>query len=352
MDRPRVSLVALAGAVGRRTVTLDELARRFDLSPEKITAKTGVTALRRLGDDESLVGLARDLARDVLARAGVRPGEVRAVFGSSNPTGENLLPTFVASAAQAIGLRDVIVDHVGIGCCGGLQAIRNAYNQLVVDALDGRVSHCLVIAGDHTSRILDPDRRQTGTLFGEGVSVALLTNAPSADAYEIVSVGTKSLLGDALESLRIKNPFARAQPRSTAECALEMEGARIFEFGAGVFEHFVGLVGGALPAGCYVVPHQPNLRMLEAMIARAGLEPARVYVDGIQTVGNTSAAAAMLGLEDALGRDLVGSDAHVLLGAFGAELQVGAAMLRPVGDPRRVLARAAREPDEREEEPR
>jgi hypothetical protein len=48
----------------------------------------------------------------------------------------------------------------------------------------------------------------------------------------------------------------------------------------------------------------------------------------------------MLGLEDALRRDLVGAEAHVLLGAFGAELQVGAAMLRPIGDSRRVVARA------------
>jgi 3-oxoacyl-[acyl-carrier-protein] synthase-3 len=331
--------VALAGAVGQRVLTVDELAARFDLTPERITAKTGITGLRRLGPGESLVDLARELARTVLAETGVAVEDVRGVFGSSNPTWDDLLPTFTASCANAIGLRHVIVDHVGIGCCGGLQAMRSAYNQLVVDGLDGRVSHCLVVAGDQTSRILDPDRRQTGTLFGEGVSVALLTNAPDADrGYDVVAIGTKSLLGDALASLRIRNPYA-----ATSEARvfpLEMEGARIVEFAAGVVEHFLALVGGRLPPDCYVVPHQPNLRILEAMIARAGLDPERVYVDGIRTVGNTSAPAAMLGLEDALRRGLVGRGDPVLLGAFGAELQVGAALLQPV-DPRRMIARHA-----------
>ncbi len=334
-DRPRVAIAALAGAVGEHTVTLADLAHRFDLAPDKIIAKTGVTGLRRLGANESLVGLARDVARRVLADAGLRPTDVRGVFGSSNPTGESLLPTFTASAANAIGLKNVIVDHVGIGCCGGLQAMRNAYNQIVVDALDGKVSHCLVVAGDQTSRILDPDRKQTGTLFGEGVAVMLLTSSPDVrDGYRVEALGTKSLLGDALESLRIANPFAPA--RAGQSCRLEMEGARIFDFGAGAYEHFVALVGGSVPGDAWIIPHQPNLRMLEAMIARSGLDPRRVYVDGIRTIGNTSAPAAMLGLVDALDRGLVGADAPVLLGAFGAELQVGAALLRPIGDPTRL----------------
>jgi 3-oxoacyl-[acyl-carrier-protein] synthase-3 len=215
--------------------------------------------------------------------------------------------------------------------------MRNAYNQLVVDGLEGRVSYCLVVAGDQTSRILDPSLRQTGTLFGEGVSVALLTNAPSVDrGYEIVAIGTKSLLGDALESLRIRNPYA-VPARDVRAFPLEMEGARVFDFASGVVPHFVALVGGQLPPDCYVVPHQANLRILEAMIARAGLAPNRVYVDGIRTIGNASTPAAMLGLEDALRRGLVGCDDPVLIGAFGAELQVGAALLQPI-DPRRMIA--------------
>ncbi|HEY4001177.1 MAG TPA: 3-oxoacyl-[acyl-carrier-protein] synthase III C-terminal domain-containing protein [Candidatus Xenobia bacterium] len=330
--RPRVSLIALAGALGKVTVTLTDMASRYGLTTDQITAKTGVTGLRRLASDESLVELGADVARRVLAAHGVGLDQVRGVFGSSNPTAETLLPTFTALVANAVGLRNVIVDHVGVGCCGGLQAMRNACNQLIVDALAGRVSFYLLVVGDQTSRILDPQRKQTGTLFSEGVSVALLTNAPGVrHGYLVEAIGTKSLLGEALQSLRLRNPYAGdVHP-------LEMEGAKVFEFGEHIFEHFLDLVGNDIPQNCYIVPHQSNLRMLEAMTRVAGLSPDQVYVDGTRTIGNTSPAAALLGLEDALRRGLVKAPVPVLLGAFGAELQVGAARLRSLGDPQRML---------------
>lgn len=337
--RPRISLVGLAGRVGGRSLSAAELGARFDLAPEKVTAKTGVTCLRRLGDGESIVGLARDAARDALARARVAPGALTAVFGSSNPTADDVLPSFTAAVAHALGLRDLVVDHVGLGCCGALQCLRNAFNQLTADALDGRVGYALVVAGDHTSRILDPARRQTGTLFGEGAAVALLTNDPGArTGYVIERVATRSLLGDGLYALRLRNPWAAGEGAPLPR--LEMDGARVYDFGVAAVESFLSLLKlDAMPEGGALVPHQPNLAMLDAMTARAGLDPANVYVDGIRTVGNTSAPAALLGLEDGLRRAIVRCEQPVVLGAFGAELQVGAALLTPV-DPAALLGPA------------
>jgi 3-oxoacyl-[acyl-carrier-protein] synthase-3 len=329
-ERPRVFLAGLAGRVGSLTVTLQELASRYGLAVAKIEEKTGITALRRLAPGESLVSLACDLTHEVLSRSGAALEDVRAVFGSSNPTADDLLPTFTVAAAAAIGLRPMIADHVGSGCAGALLCMRNAYNQLVVDAQGGRVGHALVIVGDQSSRILDPDNRHTATLFGEGVAVALLTTSPALRAgYEVVRVASKSLLGPSVLALRLRNPHAL--PPGSPLPKFEMEGRTIFEFGAHAVEHFLALLGlPRLDDATYLVPHQPNLRMLEAMIARAGLEARQVYIDGIRTVGNTSAPAVLLGLEDALARRLCAVDAPVVLGAFGAELQVAAALLRPI----------------------
>jgi 3-oxoacyl-[acyl-carrier-protein] synthase-3 len=326
----RVRLVGLAGRVGSTNVTLAELAERHGLPIAKIEEKTGITGLRRLAPDESLVAVARDLAREVLDGAGAALADVRAVFGSSNPTADDLLPSFTVAAAAAIGLRGVIADHVGVGCAGALLALRNACNQLIVDALDGRVGHALVVVGDQSSRILDPGRRDTATLFGEGVAVALLTtSAEPAGGYEVVRVASKSLLGPSIHALRLRNPHAL--PPASPLPKFEMEGRMIFEFGVQAVDHFLELLGlDGVDETTYLVPHQPNLRMLEAMIARARLDPRRVYVDGIRTVGNTSAPAVLLGLQDARARGLIAADAPVILGAFGAELQVAAALLRPV----------------------
>jgi 3-oxoacyl-[acyl-carrier-protein] synthase-3 len=325
---PRVFLAGLSSAVGSATLTLDELSRRFDLSPETIREKCGITCLRRFGPDESLVGRARDVALDVLRRTRVRTGELCGVFGSSNPTADDVLPTFTAATAALMGLENVLVDHVGLGCCGGLQAFRAAYSHLVVEALKGRIGHALVVTGDQTSRILDPTHMQTGMLFGEGVAAALLTTSPAlATGYEVVGAETRSLLGNSIGALRLRNPFAMGAigPR------FEMDGRRVFAFARTAASHFLDLLDlDEWPDATYLVPHQPNLRLLEAMIQHAGLEPRLVYTDGIRTIGNTSAPATFLGLEDALRRRLVPEGASVMLGAFGAELQVGAVLLRPV----------------------
>jgi 3-oxoacyl-[acyl-carrier-protein] synthase-3 len=270
----------------------------------------------------------------------VRPGDLRGVFGSSNPTADDLLPTFTAATAAAMGLENILVDNVGIGCCGGLQAIRAAYSQLVVDALRGRTGHALVVVGDQSSRILDPTHKQTGTLFGEGVAAALLTTSSAlAAGYEIIGAETRSMLGPSLGALRLRNPHAQDD---SALPKFEMDGRRIFAFGERAVGHFLELLGlASWPQGTYLVPHQPNLRMLEAMIERAGLDPRLVYVDGIRTIGNTSGPATLLGLEDALRRRLVPDGAPVMLGAFGAELQVGAVLLRPVEPAALIVARAS-----------
>jgi hypothetical protein len=114
-DRPRVSLVGLAGRLRSATVSVEELGARFDLAPDRTREKTGVTELRRFGACQSPIEMVRELALTIPPRAGADRRDVLGVFGSSNPTADDLLPTFTASAARAIGLERVLVDHVGVG---------------------------------------------------------------------------------------------------------------------------------------------------------------------------------------------------------------------------------------------
>ena len=103
---PRISLVGLAGSTGADTLDLATLGARFGLAPERIAAKTGITGLHRLAEGENLVEFAAFVAEAALARAGVDPSRVTAVFGSSNPTADDLLPTFTVAVAHALGLTD------------------------------------------------------------------------------------------------------------------------------------------------------------------------------------------------------------------------------------------------------
>jgi len=341
MNLPRIFLAKIGGKVGSVEVTAEELGEKFGTKPRAIQATTGVTKLFRFGPDESLVGISVMVARDVLARAGLDLGRVDGVFASSNPTTKTLMPGYATQVASELGLRYVLADQIGMGCGGGMQALRAAYDRLVVDSLHGKTSNYLVFAGDAVSVILNDKDRNTGLLFSEGVSVLLVTNDIDfgQNSYEITKINTMSVLGDGINMMRVMNEFHSDTDRGQRDQnCFTMDGKGVAQFGMGMIPCFLKLVEEEMFGENWMLfPHQPNLRMLEEM-ARFGNVPLnQVYTNGIKTIGNASVAAAFLGLEDGLQSNLFDRRCTVLLGAFGAELTVGAALLRPVGDPIEVV---------------
>jgi len=333
---PKVSIVGLCGAIGSDTISLEQLSEHFRIPMEKIHEKTGISCLRRFSSKESLVGITSDVAMHVLKHCGIGLGDISGVYGSSNLTSETVVPSFAVTVAQRIGLRHVIADQIGLGCSGGIQALQAAYNQLVVDAMTGKTTYYLVVVGDHTSKVLNPDDPDTGILFGEGVSAFLVTNDQESNVgYEIIRIATKSLLEEDLDILKFESPYNSENVGILP--SLEMRGRKVYRFGANIGRHILGLVDyNRLPENCYLIPHQANLRILIAMAKRSGLPIERMYVAGIKTIGNTSTPSVFLGLEDALRQELFDLDNQVLLGVFGAELQAGAVLLQPQ-NPKRML---------------
>lgn len=333
---PTISIIGLAGVVGPEVITVQELGERFDVPPERITHLTGITCLRVFPQGIDLEAVAADCARRVLEHCGLAFEDVSGVFGSSGPTTRTLLPTFTTLFARELGLANVPAHHIGLGCGGGIQALQMAYNQLVIDALAGRVSRYLVVCGDRFSRVLAPDDFYNGILFSDGVSVVLVTNEQDARGYTLSAIGTKSFLGPDTDIITIPNPHDERSDGVLPKYM--MRGSGVFRFGATLLPELLALVGQeTLPPEWYLIPHQANLRMLRALQKHADVPDAQIYTDGIRTVGNMIGAATLLGLEDALSRALLDPQSPVLLGAFGAELQVGAAALTPV-DPLGILA--------------
>lgn len=338
MQMPPVYIIGIGGKIGSTEITAQELGTRFSLSADEITQKTGITKLYRFGSDQTLVDVSRRVAQGVMLKWQLGKENINGVFASSNCTTETILPGYATQVAAALGLTQVLADQVGMGCGGSLQALRTAYDRLVVETIEGKTGYYLVIAGDATSLILDERDYATGFIFSEGVSVLLVTNDRHSadDGYEISAIGTKSFLGEELGLLKIANPY---WPSTRGELSgFKMAGGGVFRFGASLIPHFLELVGAREFGNDWILfPHQANLRMLKQMALNARIPEERVYMDGIKRIGNTSPPAVFLGLEDGLRRQTFDRSNTVLLGAFGAELTVGAALLQPRGDPARIL---------------
>ena len=339
MEMPPVYIVGLHGAVGSKRISAKELGARFSLTSEQVTQKTGVTNLYRFSENETLVSVSTQVTKKLLDKHLPNGRKIKGIIASSNTTIETLLPGYATTVGAALGFKNIIADQVGMGCGGGMQALRVAYDRLVVEAMEGKPSsYFLVLAGDATAMTLDPSDITTALLFSEGVSALLLTNDPecSSNCYQIKAIGTKSVLGENLQLMSTGNPFW-PDKRGQLNC-FTMKGSGVFRFGVKLVPEFLELVGVKKFEDHWMLfPHQPNLRMLVAMTENAGLLPEQVYTDGIQRIGNCSTAAVFLGLEDGLNRRLFNFSNTVLIGAFGAELTVGAALLEPQGDPSRIL---------------
>lgn len=107
-----------------------------------------------------------------------------------------------------------------------------------------------------------------------------------------------------------------------------MRGRGVFEFGTRIAPRVKQLTGFSTFDNCYIIPHQANIRMLNELVPNLGIREDQLYRDGITRIGNISGAACFLGLEDAQRRGLTDKAEHILLCAFGAELQVAVAILR------------------------
>jgi len=333
----KTCIIGLGNQLGSKIVTVEDIAKHFNQTPEEIQEKSGITKLYLLDENEDMVDMTVECAKRVLLHTNIDINQIDGIFGSANPTMDTLIPTFTTQVAVRLGLKNVIADHIGLGCCGGLQALRNARNQLLAD---NKISYYLVVIADQTSRILDKEKFATSILFSEGCSVVLVTNNVTNhyDVFGIKTIHTKSLLTDqaSVESIRLKNPYAC--PGTSP--MIEMDGSAIYKFGTTILPHIFECAGVTdtefKEANMYLVPHQPNLRMLQSLIKNYNLKEESIYIDGIKTIGNTSGPAVFFGLHDALSNGLLKN--KVVLGAFGAELQVGGALLIAYGNPQHIVA--------------
>lgn len=332
----KIKIIGIDCQLGSKEISLGDIANRFGITPEKITKKSGITKLYALSESESLLSIGVDCVERLLENKKIEKTKVSGIFGSTNLSTETLIPTFTIQLASVLGFRNIIADQVGLGCVGGIQALKSAYNQLMVDTYLGKISYYLVVAGDATNRILDPDNFGTSILFSEGFGAMIITNDPTCtDGYKINTVSTKSFLTGDITAICLKSPFRYGDQ------SVEMNGKILFRFGTTILDEIMKCVDVSLENfkqhGMYLVSHQPNLRMLESLMNRYQLTENEMYIDGIKTIGNTSGPATFFGLKDVIERRLVNEKQEIILGAFGAELQVGGVHLIPCGCVNKII---------------
>lgn len=308
--RPHATGAVITGwgaALPERIVTNDELAATLDTTDEWITTRTGIRE-RRIGGSTTELSVAS--ARRALEIAGRSPDDIDAlVLATTTP--DRLVPASSAGVQAELGLRCGAFD-INAACSGFVYALVTGHGLIALGA-----ERVLVIGTDTLSRITDWDDRGTAPLFADGSAAVVLESAPSGG----------QLLGWDLDADGSAEHFLYAELGGF----IQMDGKEVFRRAVRIMVdsaqkslHHAGISADDL---ALVVPHQANIRIIEAACERLGVTMDRTAVT-IDRTGNTSSASIPLALAEALDQGRVRQGDHVLLVGFGAGMTAASAVLR------------------------
>lgn len=321
-------------SVGRflpeRKLTNNDLQHMVDTNDEWIMSRTGIRERRILEPGLGNSYMAVRAARECLERAGVDAAEIDGIIvGTVTP--DMVFPATACLVQRELGAKKAWGYDISAGCCGFLFAISTGVQMIE----SGRNSKVLVIGSDVMSTITDYTDRNTCILFGDAAGAVLLETCPDPEYGFIDFILHTDGSGE--EYLYMSAGGSRKPPSHETiekrEHFVSQEGKSVFKIAVTEMSHVSaeiiernGLTGKDV---AFFMPHQANLRIIDAAARRMGIDSSRVVVN-ISKYGNTTAATIPLCIyEAATEREpSVKKGDHVVMAAFGAGFTWGSALLR------------------------
>jgi 3-oxoacyl-[acyl-carrier-protein] synthase III len=306
------AVTGLGCALPEQRLTNAQLEARIDTTDRWIVERTGIRERRIAGPDETTATLATAAGGAAIKDAGLTPDDIDLlVLATCTP--DQQLPHTSARVQDALGLVCGALD-LGAACAGFVYALGMAAS--LVDA--GRARHVLVVGAETLSRVTDPDDRGTAVLFGDGAGACVVAGTDGVGGLLAWHVGCD---GSAADLLSIPTDIG----------LLRMDGPEVFRRAVRVVVESatVAMAQAGLAADdiALFVPHQANVRIVQAAADRLGIPMERAFVN-IDRYGNTSAASIPIALHEAVQDGRVSDGDVLLLSGFGAGMTYASAALR------------------------
>lgn len=309
-----------------KVVTNFDLEKRMDTTDEWIRTRTGIERRHVAADGQTTVDLGEIAARRAIEAAGVSPSEIDfIVFGTTTP--DQVFPNCGTLLQARLGARGCPAFSVETACSGFIYALSIADKFVKCGE-----SRCALVVGSETlSRITDWSDRNTAVLFGDGAGAVVLK--PSTEAG-IVSTHLHSD-GQYKDLLYVEGGISKGfkydAERARVDIGIKMDGREVFKVAVTKLGNAVdeALAANGLERSAvqWLVPHQANIRIIQAMAKRLELPMERVIVT-VQDHGNTSTASVPLALDVGVRDGRVKRGDLLLLEAFGGGFTWGSALVR------------------------
>jgi 3-oxoacyl-[acyl-carrier-protein] synthase-3 len=323
-----------------KVLTNDDLDARLATSDAWIRSRTGIRERHLAAAGETTSALCVRAAEQALARAQVSANALELVICATT-TPDQLLPATACVVQQQLGAVHAGAFDLNTACTGFLYALTTAAQYIEA----GMCRRVLVVAGETLSRFVDWQDRGTCVLFGDGAGAVVLEAVEQSQPSLTCLLGCR---GDADRLLTIAaGGSARPATATTVaagEHCVRMHGGDLFKLAvrwmSQAAREVLGKANVPLSAVRRVIPHQANLRIIQATQEALGLPAEKVFVN-VDRCGNTGAASVAIALADYLDGDSVPPGEHLLLVSFGGGLTWAAVVVRW---PERAASAAAASP--------
>lgn len=331
MNNPshRPVLTGTGSYLPARTLTNDDLSKMVDTSDEWIYPRTGIRSRHLAAEGESTSDMAAEAGRRALAAAGAKPEEIDLLV-LATISGDTPLPATACLVQTKLGLANATCFDVLAACSGFLYALDVARQYV----LSGAARKVLVIGAEKMSAITDWTDRTTCILFGDGAGAVVLERSEGGTQNGLLAsaTGTDGSLAPLLH-IEAGGSSLPTSEKTLAERRgfVRMDGHTIFKYAvrnmAGIAAKAVA-DAGLTPADIdWIVPHQANMRIIQA-VAKSMDVPMERVVTNIETTGNTTAASIPAALDEAVRDGRIRPGQNVLFVAFGAGLTWAASVVR------------------------
>ena len=322
-----VTIAGTGSYLPEKILTNDDLSKFVETSDEWIVTRTGIKERRIAGEGESTSHLGSKAGQKALEQAGIAAEDLDLIIVATI-TPDTLTPATACYVQQQLGATKAVAFDISAACSGFLYAMKIAKRMIE----SGAFHNALIIGAEKLSAFVNWEDRTTCVLFGDGAGAAVLRASKEGDGRILATdIGTD---GKQTHLLNI--------PGGGAACPITINNAgeglaTLAMLGKEVFKHavtrmknsanFVIERAGLEPDDiAIVIPHQANLRIIDAIASRLAVPNDRVFVN-LHKYGNTSAAAIAIALDEAHREGKMKRGDNVVMVAFGAGLTWAAAAI-------------------------
>lgn len=315
-------------SVPKTVVTNEDLTKLYDTSDEWIYTRTGIKERRMVSGNEGAIDLGIDAAKKALEKSGLKAEDVDVVVVATSAP-QQLYPAVGCRIQAALGIPNNVPAFDITAACTGLiygMSIARAY------IASGMYKTVLIVATDNNSRLLDWSDRTCSILFGDGAG-AMVVTASDDGVDDIISLDIRAdgSIGDLISLQLAGKNCPLVEPNDEEPQFIKMNGKEVYRFVARVLPEYVenliadaGLKNEDID---YLIPHQANMRIIQAVQERLGYADEKV-VSNIENYGNTSAASIPLALVESVEQGKVKLGSTAILTGFGAGMTWGGAIVR------------------------